>query len=350
MVDIATLEKQLKEGKLGSLYLLYGEERFLLENSLNKIQKLFGDKINGINFIGLDSSNVANIISDIQTPAFGYAKKMIIVRDSDLMKKKTRGKGKDVVKASKKSENDLSGKIAEYINENIKDINEAVVLVFVENEIDKNDLYKTIEKNGIVCEFAKLKPIDIVKRLKAICNAYKVNIDEATLKYFVEVCGTNLQELINEIRKQIEYAGTNGTITKESIDKLATKQLDSIIFDLTDNLGRKNIQTALEVLSNMLYQKEPIQKILITLYNHFKKLYITKVAIKENKNIAESLNLKPNQIFLTSKYSQQAKYFSEEELRNILQELINLDYNSKIGNIDAVVGLQTILCGCLDTK
>lgn len=137
-----------------------------------------------------------------------------------------------------------------------------------------------------------------------------------------------------------------GTITKENIDNLATKQLESVIFDLTDNLGRKNVQVALEVLSNLLYQKEPIQKILITLYNHFKKLYITKIALKENRNIAESLKLKPNQMFLTNKYSMQSKYFKEEELRKTLQELINLDYNSKNGNIDTTLGLQTILCQC----
>ena len=38
----------------------------------------------------------------------------------------------------------------------------------------------------------------------------------------------------------------------------------------------KNTKKAMEVLNNLLYEKEPIQKILITLYNHFKKLYIVK--------------------------------------------------------------------------
>lgn len=48
-----------------------------------------------------------------------------------------------------------------------------------------------------------------------------------------------MQDLINEIRKQIEYAAENGTITKESIDLLAIKQMESVIFDLTDSLGKK---------------------------------------------------------------------------------------------------------------
>ena len=326
---------------MDSLYLLYGEEKYLLENSLSKLLKEFGEKINGINFINLDSTNVQNIISDIETPAFGYPKKLILVKDSQLFKKQSRGK-----KGTSSGENKNVSKIAEYIDENIEMIKESVVIIFVEDEVEKNELYKVIEKNGIVHEFAKLKLPEIVKKLKAICNAYKVNVDEPTLRYFVESCGTNMQDLINEIRKQIEYAGQGGTITTKSIDLLAIKQLDSVIFDLTDNLGKRNIEQALKVLKNLIYAKEPIQKILITLYNHFKKLYFTKLAINGNKNVAQSLSLKPNQTFLVSKYTMQSKYFKENELREILQEFINLDYNSKIGNIDAYLGLETILCKC----
>ena len=134
-----------------------------------------------------------------------------------------------------------------------------------------------------------------------------------------------MQDLINEIRKQIEYVGEGGKIAKETIDMLCIKKIESIIFDLTDNLGKKNIGKALEVLNNLIYNKEPIQKILITLYNHFKKLYIIKLCEKYNENVTESLKLKPNQAFLVSKYKTQANYFKEYELRNIIEELINLD-------------------------
>lgn len=153
-----------------------------------------------------------------------------------------------------------------------------------------------------------------------------------------------MQDLINEIRKLIEYAGENGKIEKEDIDKLSIKKLESIIFDLTDNLGKKEISKALEVLKNLIYAKEPVQRILITLYNHFKKLYFTKLAVKENKDIITNLKLKPNQTFLVNKYKMQAKYFKESELKEILQNLRDLDYNYKNGLIDLEVGLESILC------
>ena len=153
-----------------------------------------------------------------------------------------------------------------------------------------------------------------------------------------------MQDLVNEIRKLIEYVGENGCIQKEDIDKLTIKKLDVVIFDLTDNLGKKQINQSLEILNNLIYEKEPIQKILITLYNHFKKLYIVKLAEVYKKDVSTCLKLKPNQKFLVSKYKSQAKYFKQEELENIIKELINLDENYKMGQIDLSIGLESILC------
>ncbi len=289
----------------------------------------------GINYIQIDDTNIEELIPDLQTPAFGFEKKLLIVKNSGLFKKE--GK-KQTVKLK-----ELKTKVFEYFSNNIEEIKESNVVVFVEEEAENNDLYKLINKQGIVCNFEKQAPAQIIKRLKAIFNAYKVNVDETTLKYLIECCGTGMQELINESRKLIEYAGEGGNITNEDIDLLCIKEVNAVIFTLTDSLGRKDIKTSMETLKNLIYNKEPIQKILITLYNHFKKIYITKLALEQNRDIVEVLNLKPNQIFLVNKYKTQAKYFDTQDLKNILNELILLDKNSKIGLIDLNIGLESIL-------
>ena len=334
-MTLELLEKELKEGKLNSIYLLYGEEVFLLESIVKKIKKQFGELIPGINFIQIDETNVEELISDLQTPPFGFDRKLIIAKNTGLFKKE--GKRANAKLAS------LKEKVSDYFKDNIKDIKEFNIVIFIEDDIEKNSLYKTIEKEGMVCYFEKLKQPQLVKRLKVIFNAYKVNIDENTLKYLIEQVGTGMQELINESRKLIEYAGENGIVKQEDIDLLCIKQIEAVIFTLTDSLGKKNITSALETLHNLLCNKEPIQKILITLYNHFKKLYLTKIGLANNQNIAEALNLKPNQLFLTNKYKTQSAYFTKQELKNILDELILLDQNSKIGLIDINIGLESIL-------
>lgn len=319
-----------------SLYLLYGQENYLIEDTVKKIKKSFDKLVEGINFIRVDETNVSQLISYIETPCFGFDRKLILVKDSGLLKKE--GKKKNTSLAN------MIDNVATYIKENINNIKQDSVIVFVEAEAEKNKLFNVISDFGKVINFEPERLPNLIKRVKAICNAYKVEIADYDCQYLIECCGTNLQDIINEVRKLIEYAGENGKITKQEIDTLTTKQIDSVIFDLTDNLGKKDIKKAMEVFYNLIYQKEPVQKILITLYNHFKKLYFVKIALLQKENIAEALKLKPNQSFLVNKYKAQAGYFNETELRVILKELSDLDYNYKIGLIDLNIGIESILC------
>lgn len=309
------------------VYLLFGEDEYLRNEYLKKIKKSFDTLQLGINYIQIDETNVTQIISDIETPAFGLDKKLIIAKDTGLFKKK----------------NAFSEKLAEYLKENANNL-EDVVLVFAEQEVEKNKLFNTIKEVGQALEFKEQNMSQLIKKVKSLANAYKVEIKENVAGYFIECVGTNMSDIINEIRKLIEYAGSGGEIKKEDIDSLSIKKSESIIFDLTDNLGKKKIDVALDVLHNLIYAKEPVQRILVMLYNHFKKLYIIKLAVEENRNVAQSLNLKPNQMFLVNKYTAQAKAFNKEELRNLLEELIKIDEYSKSGKIDLNIGLESILC------
>ncbi len=328
-----------------AIYLFYGEETYLLETRVKKIKKEYQQLILGINFIQIDDTNVEELIADLETPAFGFDKKLIIAKNTGIFKKEKKTTKSD---SKKKKVDDtklpLNEKIAKYIQENLEELKNTVDLVFVEQEVDKNALYQTIEKVGEVKEFALLKLPDLIANIKKITVAYKVNIDDATAKYLVECCGTSMQDLINELRKLIEYKGENSNITKQDIDLLCTKQIQAVIFDLTDNLGKKETSKALKVYNGLISNKEPIQKILITLYNHFKKLYIIKIAEKYNEDVATAMNLKPNQLFLVSKYKTQARYFETQELREVLEALIDLDANYKIGLISLEIGLEAILC------
>ena len=333
-MDYDALEKELNT-KMKSLYLLYGEEQYLIEMSVKKMKKKFGDElVQGINYIVIDDTNLEELIPNIEMPAFGYDKKLIIVKNSGLFKKDGR----------KKQESPIQEKIANYIEENHDMLDESVLLIFIESDAEKNGIFNAVSKYGTICRIDEQKPAQIVNKLKKICDLYEVNVDSQTLNYLLETCGTNMQNLINEIRKLIEYKGKGGTIKIEDVNKLTIKQIESIIFDLTDNLAVRKMDKALEVLDNLIYQKEPLQKILVTLYNHFRKLYIFQEAADSNKDLVNVLKLKPNQTFLINKYKTQAKHFKKEELRKILSELADLDYNYKIGKIDLDLGLRSILC------
>lgn len=141
------LEKELNTSKeLSSLYLLFGEERFLLDTTIKKIKKKFGELLQGINYVIIDEALIDDLIYNIESPAFGYDKKLILVKDSGLFKKDGR----------KKNGSPIQEKIANYINENMDTINDSCVIVFIENEVEKNNVFEAISKNGVVCQFDEL--------------------------------------------------------------------------------------------------------------------------------------------------------------------------------------------------
>ena len=105
-MTIEELEKKLKIGKLDSLYLLYGEEQYLLEQCTKRIKKNFGELINGINYVQIDEKNVDKLISDIETPAFGYPKKLIIAKNTGIFKREGKGKTGGASKEVKDKIND----------------------------------------------------------------------------------------------------------------------------------------------------------------------------------------------------------------------------------------------------
>lgn len=125
---------------------------------------------------------------------------MIVIKKSGLFQKETKKKVAGL--------KELRDNLEVYLKENLEDIKENLILVFVEDSVEKLKITKTVEEiGGVLCEFEYQKPLQLEKRLEAIAKAYKVDIENGAIRDLIETSGTSMQELINEIRKLIEYAG-----------------------------------------------------------------------------------------------------------------------------------------------
>ena len=124
----------------------------------------------GINYIELDAETIDNLIQEIQMPCFGYSKKMIVVKNSGLFKKDTKKKSSRI--------KDIRDNLEKCLKENAEYIKENLVIIFIEDSVEKLNITKLIETlGGAICEFEIQTPIMLEKRLTAICNAYKVKAE-----------------------------------------------------------------------------------------------------------------------------------------------------------------------------
>ena len=100
----------------------------------------------GINYIQRDDTNIEELIPDLQTPAFGFEKKLIIVKDTDLLKKQSKKKAQIIIEKIEK--------ISNYITENIDNIRE------------QNILYRILRKSFLQFVLIKDLTLQLIKLRK----------------------------------------------------------------------------------------------------------------------------------------------------------------------------------------
>mgnify|MGYP003290141799 CR=1 FL=1 len=320
--------KDLKEEEvfMENLYLISGDDEYEKAKYIENIKEKFNDLKKGINYIQIDKDNMHMLEQELSTYSFFDEPKLIVVK---------------VPKKSNDDE-DTKGKkewLTEDLEERILDKIETITLVFIEEGTSKGKLNKLISKNGKVITIDKKKPAELISWIQNYTKEYNVTIEKENASYLVELCGNNKQILENEALKLIDYV-ESGIIQKEDINKICIKTSEVIIFDLTDSLGKKEINNALKYLEDLLENKEPLQKILIMITKHFKSVLLAKVIMEQGKNVAAELGISP---YPAKKYSDQSRNFSKEELIEIFKNLAQLDIDSKIGKIDLKIGLQKII-------
>lgn len=300
---------------MSNIYLFYGEEKYDINQRVEKIKKEFSNLEVGVNLFYINSENIDELESITQGVSFFGSEKLIIIRNTNLK-----------------------------FNVNIlKDIDKDIKVIIIEDSIDKRlSEYKTLSKIAECTEYNHLDERQMTQFIIQILKKYNVNISYEDAQYMQSICGNDKYNNINELQKLVIYVQSGFKVTKDIIDKVCSKTLNAKIFDVLDDIVNKRKDIAIEELNSLLRQKEPIVKIYIMLYKQFKQLYMIKLLKKSgDKNIAQTLGIAP---FIVKKLSTSCDKYSEKELKNIIYAFDNYDQKTKNGDMDFVIGLKEIIC------
>ena len=130
-----TIDNDIKRQEFKKVYLLYGEERYLIRQYRDKLKNALASPEDTMNFTSFegDDINVKEIIDLAETLPFFAERRVILIEDSKLFKK-----GGD--------------ELGEYMDA----LPETTYFVFVEEEVDKRSkLFKAVGKCGNAIEFGK---------------------------------------------------------------------------------------------------------------------------------------------------------------------------------------------------
>lgn len=301
---------------MGKIYFFYGEEKYDIEQSVQKIKKEFGNLELGINLFYIDSENVQNLGQISSGVSFFGEEKLIIMKNTKLKF--------DVDFIEKEKE---SGK----------------TYIIIEDSVDKRTSeYKKLSKIAETKEFKFMDQKQIIAYIIKILEKCSLKIDYKTAEYMAEVCGENKANIINELNKIVLYKGSGNTVDKETIDKVCVKTLNAKIYDMLDFIVNKDHKNGILLLDELLIQKEAIVKIYIMLYKQVKQMYMIKILKEKRENdIATKLQIHP---YVFQKLSKTSDKYRIDELKSIMKSFDKYDEATKSGEMDFEIGLKKIIC------
>ncbi len=336
--DIAELKAQLKEEKLQKLYIFYGEEEYLKEFYIKKIEELVPDA-------GLEEFNRILISGTVDYSEYDNAwegmpmmtdKRLLIIRDSNIFTTRRSG-GIVPPNDSQKT----------FWTEKFKHLSDDTVVIFCEKNVDaRSALFKTASKEGfaVKCEYMSVPDLKnwVIKR----ALNEKIKIDDKTAEYLVSVIDPGLNNLEHELDKLIHFC--DGIIYKSDVDRVVSKALQVQIFDITDGITEGNAQKVFSIINSMKTQKESAFGTLYLIYSNVEKMLRVKLSGTTNKaEVAKLLSTSP---WLAERYLRSAASFDTAALTRLVTRVPEIDYEIKNGTITDWQALEQYIFEALNYR
>jgi DNA polymerase-3 subunit delta len=127
------------------------------------------------------------------------------------------------------------------------------VMIFTADDLDKRkNSTKALLNACTVVDFSPLKDSEAKAWARSYLKTLKSAMDDQVLSELIDLVGTDVQTLANELDKLASAAVDTGRITMDLVDELIGRTRELSNFDLGDHLLANNRKRALETLHRML--------------------------------------------------------------------------------------------------
>lgn len=192
---------------------------------------------------------------------------------------------------------------------------------------------ESLKKFQSVCvvDCGRAEPALLIKWIRAECAKYDVVIEGDAARKIAEYCLSDMTRIKNETHKLVSYAGKHGVLKSEAVDALVSRDTEYKIYEMTDYIGKKKHDSALSVVKDLLSKGETPQRLLVSIYNYFRRLLHVVIADAADTELASMLGIKE---FAVKKTREQARLFKVHSLKKAVDELCDADYAIKSGRTD----------------
>lgn len=334
-MSIQKLKNDIKKGDIAPLYVLYGSQRFLMDDILSLLSKHVLDE-ESVDFnyeiFDLHETPIQVAVEAAETFPFIGEKRLVVATDASFLTAR---------KAPAHVEHDV--KILENYAQN--PVSHSVfVLTVPDDKLDeRKKVVKLLKKHATLFASSVQKGENLDGWIREQVAQYGVQIDSDSVGLLLQFAGDNMQMLASELQKMAHYVGPDGSITVQVVRDLVAKTIEQDVFTLVDHVVHLRMDKAFETLHELLKSKEEPIKILFLLARQFRLIFRAQDLAKKgysNKEMSQAMGAHPYACQLATK---QSKRFTQAQLAGLLDHLAELDFQMKTGKLEKVLALELFL-------
>ncbi|MCI9100766.1 MAG: DNA polymerase III subunit delta [Lachnospiraceae bacterium] len=317
------LQREIQTGDFRQVYLLYGEERFLVQQYKHRLVEALnpdGDTMNMASYEG-KQIDIGQMLQLADTLPFLSQKRILLVENSGFFKNKCDA-------------------LADYL----KQVPEYLYMVFVEEQVDKRSrVYKGLGKIGRAVEFSVQNEKTLMQWVLKMLSDEGKKITKKDMELFLSKVGTDMGNIYQETQKLLAYTIGRNVVAAKDIEAVCVTQLTNKIFDMVRAVADRNQKKALELYEDLLALKEPPMRILFLLARQFRHLMQTKEMLAEGKGQQEIGRTLGVPGFAAKNYINCARGYDLKILRDAVEDFTCAEEDVKNGRLGDTLSVELLI-------
>ena len=245
----------LSRGEVATLYLMFGEEDFLLDEGVQAIIDAVlgsGERNFNLDVVSATEMDVRDILAIASSFPMMAERRVVVVRDIDR----------------------VTGKDTEILTAYCENPSKTTCLVLVGTKPDfRKKPFQTLRRNARVMEARPLYENQIPAWVLARVQKAGRTITPDACKMLTAYVGPSLRDLCNELEKLYTYAGERNELTADDIAAVVGRSKEYTVFELQKAVGDRDMRRAVGIVQHMLEAGESVPFILVMLTNYFAALW-----------------------------------------------------------------------------
>jgi len=297
------LLQSLKQGKIEPVYFLLGPESYLRDQAARAIadealRETLLREFNDTTFSLKTGDARAAIAAAEQLPMMS-PRRVVQIRNFSKLNEA----GEEILLA--------------YINRPV----ETSVVIFNTDDIDKRKKFTKKLMSGAAFEFPPLNNAELTTWARMHLAELKADAAPAVVSRIVELVGSNVRSLANELNKLATAALPSANITMDLVEELVGRSRELMNWELTDHMLSRNRARAVKTLQHLLDDGAPPVMLIGLIASTYRRMALAHALLSKGTPPKEMFRQVPMPPFKQSSYLQM---LSRVDGRKLAQQMVRI--------------------------